>query len=160
MKHFIYNFIYYCKEQLKRFKIIYIIILYHPYIFNFDPFKNDCRKKAFFDIVCQASFTWKKTECTQLNRFARLTWTVFFVSKHVKIGLLDSDQKNLTLTTKTAPGGPLRLILEEVPWNRQQSLHYNSPYRLGPFKSFRGNSEGRKVDPFQYNFQKSIWKIA
>ncbi len=128
--------IYYFKEQLKRFQVIYSIMLYHPHIFNFHPFSNDYRKIAFPTIHVRRVSLGKKTECTRLNRFAQLTGTLFFVSEHAKIGLLDSGQKSLTLTTKTAPGGLLRLILEEDPSNRQQSLYYNSPYRLGPFKSF------------------------
>jgi hypothetical protein len=39
------------------------------------------------------------------------------VSEFVKIGLLDSEQEILTSTTKTAPEGLLRLILEEDPGN-------------------------------------------
>jgi hypothetical protein len=89
----------------------------------------------------------KKTHCKRVNRFSQTTWAVFSMSELVKIGLLDSGQEILTSMTKTAPGGVLRLILEEDPSNRKQSMHYNSPYRLGPFKSFGKNSEDRKVDP-------------
>ncbi len=117
-------------------------------------------KKSISDIVCQASFTWKKIEFTLLIRFARLTGTVFLMSELSKICLLDSGQKSLTLTTKTAPEGLLRLILEEDPWNRLQSLHYNSPYRLRPFWRIFWTKFWRPKSGSLTNFQKSIWKIA
>ncbi len=67
------------------------------------------------------------------------------MSELFKVGLLDFGQEILTSTTKTGRGGLLRLILGEDPWNRQQSLQYNSTSRLGSFESFGKNSECRKV---------------
>jgi hypothetical protein len=54
-------------------------------------------------------------QCKRPDRFSQLTGTVFLMSELVKIGLLVFGQVILTLTTKTAPGGILRLILEEEP---------------------------------------------
>jgi hypothetical protein len=71
--------------------------------------------KTHFRHCMTGEFNLKKKQSKRLNRFARLIGTVFLMSELVKIGLLDSGQETLTSTTKTGPGGLLRLILEEEP---------------------------------------------
>ena len=143
LKHFIRNFIYHFKEQLKRFQIIYNIILYHLHIFNFHTFKNDYRQNAYPTLHVRRVSLEKKCSAIDSIDLQSLLGLCSLCPNLWKLVCL--IQETLTSTIKTAPGGLLRLILEEDPWNRQQSLQYNSSYRLGPFKSFGKNSEGRKM---------------
>ncbi len=72
----------------------------------------------------QATQSIRSTYCVLDVRTCQI-WCASFRS-----GNFDLDDQD-----RTGPAGLLKLILEENPWNRQQSLQYNSSYRLEPFKS-------------------------